>query len=963
MEFFYSQDINSSIIVSNDSTSKKIRINKNTNFADFYSKILSHFPFLNNLELFYFEGYMKEKFTIKNEEEYIIANKKGIEYFYLSENKKSSDLLDYLKYYSVILFSPVKLLNKEFQINDRKKMQMQRLETINEIDENNSSGGNNNMNNVNNINNINNINNFNQMNILNNNNIVNNFNCNNANNSFQGFPDYNNINVNNNIINNSQNIQNGLYNLDEINKELLNAFMYDKDKYNLMISTMDPLLFQLCYKKLEETNKNGGLLNSNYNNSNFNNDLNKCQKINNLQNFYNNYQNQYNNYYNNNINNFNNNNYYNNYINNNINNNSNNMIKNEPDKLIPEYETIDTESDPVNKYIENAINYSSAMKHAIINQKSNYPDYFINIEETLSSSGLLSNKKPSKNDYKYLLCLLGKILENQGIEVGIYKNKPNKDRIDLSAIQFIFSGLINQKKYRLKFSRKFDKNYFVCITGDATFKKKFIKEFKLKISNKILINENSIILTNPRHNNNFLFIDLAFNPNIGQIDENILKTMIIDNNEIIACESFPLLAGCILSPNIFMDKFNKYYNKLRHNAKRGGEEYIIPLDWTAFGLNISKKYDFGNDIWLGNKNNYGEFAVAYYGINNLMKDSSHKVNSLMGNSQTGKTFLKAKNIRNPGQTCKSGAYFYKNPKFAENSCEKINIGGFQYKIMFMCRVNPSKIMQPENFKDCWILSPTPDEVRPYKILIKKIPIIFSPLALGSEAEIKICIDPPKVLFDILEEKDESYFNKFNIGPNNFNNNFNNIFNFNNNFNNMFNFNNNFNMNMNMNNKYDWILREYTGLGSSRINNYLRNNIIPPFSSEKDIKSNIWCLHKAITESIPNVPDNITVYRGIKVKIPIDIGTGTKFYFREFLSCSKDINVARSFAASGTLLIISIQNNGINGKKVYCRDIENISQFRHEKEIIFTAFCQFIITDVKKEQNLDIIYLTCDGYNF
>ena len=180
---------------------------------------------------------------------------------------------------------------------------------------------------------------------------------------------------------------------------------------------------------------------------------------------------------------------------------------------------------------------------------------------------------------------------------------------------------------------------------------------------------------------------------------------------------------------------------------------------------------------------------------------------------------------------------------------------------------------------------------------------------------------------------------------------------------MFNFNNNFNMNMNMNNKYDWILREYTGLGSSRINNYLRNNIIPPFSSEKDIKSNIWCLHKAITESIPNVPDNITVYRGIKVKIPIDIGTGTKFYFREFLSCSKDINIARSFAASGTLLIISIQNNGINGKKVYCRDIENISQFRHEKEIIFTAFCQFIITDVKKEQNLDIIYLTCDGYNF
>ena len=222
MKLFHSQDINSSIIVSNDSTSKKIRINKNTNFADFYSEILNNFPFLNNLELFYFEGYMKEKFIITNEKDYIIANKKGIEYFYLSENKQSSNLLDYLKYYSVILFSPVKILNKEFQINDRKKMQMKKLETINEIDENNINGGNNN---------INYNNNYNQMNMLNNNNIGNNFNYNNINNSSPGFPYYNINNINNNI-NNNQNMQNSSFNLDEINKELLNAFMYDKSKYN-----------------------------------------------------------------------------------------------------------------------------------------------------------------------------------------------------------------------------------------------------------------------------------------------------------------------------------------------------------------------------------------------------------------------------------------------------------------------------------------------------------------------------------------------------------------------------------------------------------------------------------------------------------------------------------------------------------------------------------------------------------
>ena len=38
------------------------------------------------------------------------------------------------------------------------------------------------------------------------------------------------------------------------------------------------------------------------------------------------------------------------------------------------------------------------------------------------------------------------------------------------------------------------------------------------------------------------------------------------------------------------------------------------------------------------------------------------------------------NLRNPGQRCMSGAYFYKNPAFSENSSEIINIGGFDIKL-------------------------------------------------------------------------------------------------------------------------------------------------------------------------------------------------------------------------------------------------------------------------------------------
>ena len=628
--------------------------------------------------------------------------------------------------------------------------------------------------------------------------------------------------------------------------------------------------------------------------------------------------------------------------NNNHNNDNNLIINNQPkkkfeikEKEIPEYETIDTETDPVNKFIENAINYSSIVKHSIIIQKGKNPELFIDIDETLKTPGLLSKKNPSKNDYKYILCLLGRILKNQGIEVAVYEKENNKDRIDLSSIQFIFSGLISKKKYRLTFSQKYSEKNLKSLMEDSIFKKKFIEEWKEKISKILKIEKNLIILTNPRHNSQKLniFIDLAFNPNLGEINIELVKELLV-RGDITNFTEQSLLGGCRLSQSIFNPKYNKYYIKKMPNQKRGGEEYIQPLNWTAYGINISEKFDFGNNVWLGNTNQTGEYAVAYYGINNINNSinnsSKNIVKSLMGNSQTGKTFIQVKDIRKKGSNCKSGAYFFKNPKFAENSSEIIKIKGVEYKIMFMCRVNPEKIMQPENFKDCWILSPTPDEVRPYKILIKKIPI--SPLAIASQEEINVCVDhPPNLFFEIIKAKDESYFQSFNnqIDENN--------------------------------DKFKLILKDWTRLGSQKINNYIRNNQLS--LSEKELKSNIWCLHKAITESPSNVENNITVYRGVNVKMPKNIGIGTKFYFKEFLSTSKDIEVAQMFAGSGTLMHISIQNNGINGKKVYCRDIEQISQFTHEKEIIFTAFCQFIVTKIEKDGDLDVYYLTCDGYNF
>ena len=883
----------SKLVISNDSSSYLIEINKDTDIGEFYQEIIFKYPNLNSIKLYYYEGYSKEKLYISNEEEYIKANKKCIEYFYLcpENSNNNNNNKDYLKYHSVAIFSPIRLLNTKENNEKRKEMQINisKLDSSRSINNNNINYNNNVNNNMNMNNNFNMgynntmnnnlnmmINNFNMMNLNNNNN--NNYLQMNfmPNNIINNMMNNNNMMFNNNFNNyNMMNNNFGNINMNNINNQMMFFYMLNNLRYNnpilyfQMLSMINPFALQNVMNTMSSNNSN------NYN------QLEESQ----------------------------------------------NDI--ESTQLIPDFETIDTESNPMNKYIENAINFSYVLKHQIISNKKATPNKFIDIEKTLSSPGLLSQNNPSSNDYKYILCLIGKILKNKDIEVGIYNNAGDKDRIDLASIQFIFSGLINKKKYKIGFSEKIGVEIYTCVINELTERKKFIEEWKTKISKNIKVNKDLIILTNPRTINNRLYMDLAFNPKLGSINEQTLRNT-LKKIDIIKVIKRPLLEGCRLSANIFDPKFHKFYDKTSPNQKRGGEEYIQPLKWNAYGINVSGKYDFGKNLWLGNKNGKNEFAVAYFGINNLINKNINMMEniiSLMGNFETGKTFVNVENTRNPGHKCKSGAYFYKNPDYAENSSEIIKIGGFEYKIMFMCRVKTSKIMQPKNFNECWILSPTPDEVRPYKILIKKIP--KSPLAIQSIQVIKMCLDPspPQIYFQILQEKDESFYQKKSTSS------FTNL------------------------SDYDYVLKLYSQ--ASTINTFLRN----PSSFTNDSKSNVWCLHKAITQSKSNVTNGTMVYRGVCFKLPNNIGVGTKFYFPEFLSTSTDINIAKDIALSGTLMHISILNNGTNGKKVYCRNIEYISDYPFQKEILFTSYCQFKVTKIEKTPNLDILHLTCEGHNF
>jgi hypothetical protein len=141
-------DGSSFIIVSDDHLSKKVKIYENTNFDNFYQEILNYFPQAHRYlrKLFYYEAYSHEKGIITNNEEFIIANKKCIEYFYFCPNYSEYDLTtdneanaDYLKYHSIILFSPIEIVNTEEQKNAKKKMKIIKNKIINSNKSNNES--------------------------------------------------------------------------------------------------------------------------------------------------------------------------------------------------------------------------------------------------------------------------------------------------------------------------------------------------------------------------------------------------------------------------------------------------------------------------------------------------------------------------------------------------------------------------------------------------------------------------------------------------------------------------------------------------------------------------------------------------------------------------------------------------------------------------------------------------------
>ena len=376
--------------------------------------------------------------------------------------------------------------------------------------------------------------------------------------------------------------------------------------------------------------------------------------------------------------------------------------------------------------------------------------------------------------------------------------------------------------------------------------------------------------------------------------------------------------------------------------KRGGFDYIPPLGWIGYGLNVKGKYDEGNDDWLSYEHPKNEYAIAYYPIKNYYDDPK-EMKKLIANLCSNNTmndnkdtfyniFANEINIRSENyELCGDGIYLFQDINIAENQASIIQVDKVAYKILIMCRVNPNKIRIPKSFPNIWILNPNSFEIRQYRVLIKIIPLT----RIANDTLIAYP-QPRNIYREIVIKKDLSSFNDYKITYIMENNNY---------------------------NKHEAIINYYTGIDYIELNRYLYKS---NRNDNKFYNSYIWCLHSTLrnyykdvnTEKIQLVKDGTMVYRKCKTFDFKKYGKGSQFYLSSFVSTSLDENIKEKFEGNCFMKII-IKNNEKNN---YCYLIENVSDVKQEKEVLITVYCQFLITNISKDEaGLDIIDIDCLGY--
>ena len=266
---------------------------------------------------------------------------------------------------------------------------------------------------------------------------------------------------------------------------------------------------------------------------------------------------------------------------------------------------------------------------------------------------------------------------------------------------------------------------------------KFKESLKNIISQKFGISKDKLILADPRRGS--FQISLFQTEEFNSLSLEELKKDSKYNKELIGLKEIHenlIVNASKLSKNLLDPEGNRN-SGWGIGETRGGYPYRPPLGWTGFGLNVRGMYDDGNDDWLAFDGNKNEWAVAYHGVGGDNVANTIRLiikgDGIKNNNSKEKLFLitgkgqfhancKNANEKNSGdKKVGRGAYCSPNPKVMDTYAKSHN----GYLMALMLRVKPQRIRNCNCFceyetGEYWVLNGKSDEMRPYRILVKKI---------------------------------------------------------------------------------------------------------------------------------------------------------------------------------------------------------------------------------------------------
>jgi len=365
--------------------------------------------------------------------------------------------------------------------------------------------------------------------------------------------------------------------------------------------------------------------------------------------------------------------------------------------------------------IEDMSTMGTIMKEEIIKEKETNPEKFISTEEIIEQKS---------NDQLYALAIFSKALEDQGMVTAIEKNSDEEEKkTAMTNMQFLINGMSNRNKYDLHFD--FDEAKTEKLLNDEEERIKFHDKLRKKISKEYNINEEDIIVTFPRkgcYQVSVIFKSEDFNLN----EEELKEKFISEKDELGKLKQIQkkiILEGCKLNSKMLDYRGNnKDGGWAGIGEKRGGEDYIPPIGWIGYGLNVLDVY--GDNTWIGMNNSKGEWCVAYHGV--ARREPKEEVSRITGlivtsgfKSSTWGAATDDEDKRHPGTKCGLGVYCSPDINYAEDYAGVTEFNQENYKCVLMLRINPEKIRQSSSWPKEYILEPHTDEIRPYRILLKK----------------------------------------------------------------------------------------------------------------------------------------------------------------------------------------------------------------------------------------------------